>query len=72
MYTGPWALFDDVDTCILGLGPYLMMWIRPRRDKRLERPQTGKSCTERVEEYSSRRLSFSDRMNIGQASTCAT
>ena len=58
--------------CILGLGPYSVMWICSRRDKRLERPQNGESRTERVEECSPRRLSFSDRMNIGQASTWVT
>ena len=58
--------------CILGLEPYLIMCIRPRRSKRLDRPQNGRSRTERVEEYSPRRLSFSDRMNVGQASTWAT
>ena len=58
--------------CILGLRPYLMMWIHPRRSKRLDRLQNRGSRTERVEEYSSRRLSFSNRMNVGQASTWAT
>ena len=58
--------------CILGLEPYLIMWIRSRRSKRLDRPQNGRSHTERAEEYNPRRLSFSDRMNVGQASTWAT
>ena len=58
--------------CILGLGSYLMMWIRLRKSKRLEWPQNGGSHTERVEEYSPMTLSFSDRMNIGQANTWAT
>ena len=58
--------------CILGLEPYLMMWIRPRMSKWLERPQKGGSRTKRVEDYSLRRLSFSDRMNIGQVSIEAT
>ena len=34
--------------------------------------QNEGSRKERVEEYYPRRLSFSDRMNIGQASTWAT
>ena len=33
--------------CILGLKPYLIMWIRPRRSKRLDRPQNGGSHTEK-------------------------
>ena len=33
--------------CILGLKPYLIMWIRPRRSKRLNRPQNGGSHTEK-------------------------
>ena len=32
---------------ILGLGPYLMMWICPRRSKWLERLHNGGSCKER-------------------------
>ena len=55
LYTGPWALFDDVDTSEEG------QMIREALDWRI--------MYERVEEYSPRRLSFSDRMNIGQAST---
>ena len=58
--------------CILDLEPYLIMWIHPRRSKRLDRLPNRGSRTERVEEYSSRRLSFSNRMNVGQASTWAT
>ena len=58
--------------CILDLGPYLMMWIRPRKSKLLEMPQNGGSRKKRVEGYSPRRLSFLDRMNIGQASTWPT
>ena len=34
---------------ILDLGPYLVMWIRPRRSKWLERPQNGGSRKGRVE-----------------------
>ena len=33
--------------CILGLKPYLIMWIRSRRSKRLDRPQNGGSHTEK-------------------------
>ena len=44
-----------------------MVWIRPRRNKWLERPQNGGSRKEKVEEYNPRRLSFLDRMNIDQA-----
>ena len=58
--------------CILGLGSYLIMWIRPKRSKRLERLQNRGSHKEMVEEYSPRRLAFSDRMNIRQASTWTT
>ena len=58
--------------CTLGLGPYLMIWICPKRSKWLKKLQDGGSRTERVEEYSPRRLSFSDRINIDQASTWAT
>ena len=57
---------------ILGLKPYLIMWIRPRRSKQVNRPQNGGSHTEKVEECSPRRLSFSDRVNVGQASIWAT
>ena len=55
--------------CILGLKRYLIMWICSRRSKRLDRPQNGGSRMEKVEEYSPRRLSFSDGVNVGQAST---
>ena len=55
--------------CILGLGPYLMIWIYLRWSKWLEMPQNRESRKENVEEYSPRRLSFSDRMNVSQAST---
>ena len=58
--------------CILGLNSYLIMWIHPRRSKRLDRPQNGGSRTKRVEEYSPRRLSFSDRVNVDQVSTLVT
>ena len=58
--------------CILGLKPYLIMWIRLRRSKRLDKPQNEGSHTKKVEEYNPRRLSFSNRMNVGQASTWAT
>ena len=58
--------------CILGLGPYLMIWMRPRRSKWLKRFQNGGSRTKRVGEYCLRRLSFSDRVNINQASTWMT
>ena len=34
--------------CILGLEPYLIMWMRPRRSKRLENPQNGESYKERM------------------------
>ena len=34
---------------ILGLGSYLVMWIRPRRSKWLEMPHNGGSCKGRVE-----------------------
>ena len=34
---------------ILGLGPYLVMWIRPRRSNWLERPQNGGSRNGRLE-----------------------
>ena len=57
---------------ILGLKPYLVIWISPRRSKRSNRPQNGGSHTGKVEEYNSRRLSFSDKGNVGQASTWAT
>ena len=33
--------------CILGLKPYLIMWIRLRRSKRLDRPQNGGSHTKK-------------------------
>ena len=56
---------------ILGLKPYLVTWIRPRRNKRLDRLQNRVSHTEKVEEGSLRRLSFSNRVNVGQASSWA-
>ena len=34
-------------TCTLGLRPYLIMWIRPRRNKRVDRPWNGGSHTEK-------------------------
>ena len=58
--------------CILSLKPYLIMWIHPRRSKRLDRPRNGGSHTEKMEEYSPRRLSFLNGVNVGQASTWAT
>ena len=33
--------------CILGFKPYLIMWIRPRRSKQLDRPQNGESHIEK-------------------------
>ena len=33
--------------CILGLKPYLIMWIRPKRSKRLDRLQNGGSHIEK-------------------------
>ena len=33
--------------CILGLKPYLIMWIHPRRSKQLDRSQNGGSRTEK-------------------------
>ena len=56
---------------ILGLKPYLVTWILPRRNKRLDRLQNRVSHTEKVEEGSLRRLSFSNRVNVGQASSWA-
>ena len=58
--------------CILDLKPYLIMWIYPRRSKRLDRSLNGGSHTEKMEEYSPRRLSFLNGVNAGQASTWAT
>ena len=57
---------------ILGLKPYLIIWIRPRRSKRSNGFQNGGSHTGKVEECSPRRLSFLDRGNVGPASTWAT
>ena len=57
---------------ILGLKPYLVIYIRPRRSKRSNRPQNGGSHTGKVEEYNPRRLSFSDRGNVDLASTWET
>ena len=57
---------------ILGFNPYLIIWIRPRRSKLSNRLQNGGSHTGKVEECSPRRLSFSDRGNVGLASTWAT
>ena len=34
-------------TCTLGLMPYLIMWIRPRRSKRVDRTWNGGSHTEK-------------------------
>ena len=39
--------------CILGLKPYLIMWICSRRSKRLDRPQNGGSHTEKGRRVSS-------------------
>ena len=35
--------------CILGLEPYLIMWMCPRRNQRLKNPLDGKSRKERME-----------------------
>ena len=61
-----------VQIYILGLKPYLIIWIRPRRSKRSNRPQNGGSHTGKIEECSLRRLSFLDRGNVGPTSTWAT
>ena len=58
--------------CMLGLEPYLLIWIHPRRSKWLENPQDEESRKERMEGWSLRRLSFLDWTNTGQASTQAT
>ena len=34
-------------TCTLGFRPHLIMWIRPRRSKRVDRPWNGGSHTEK-------------------------
>ena len=34
-------------TCTLGLMPYLIMWIRPRRSKRVDRTWNGGSHTKK-------------------------
>ena len=57
---------------VLGLKPYLVIWIRSRRSKRSNRPQNEGLHTRKVEEYSPRRLSFSDRVNVDQVSTLVT
>ena len=57
---------------VLGLKPYLVIWIRPRKSKRSNWPQNEGLHTRKVEEYSPRRLSFSDMGNVGPASTWTT
>ena len=57
---------------VLGLKPYLVIWIRSMRNKRSNRPQNEGLHTRKVEEYSPRRLSLSDMGNVGPASTWAT
>ena len=57
---------------VLGLKPYLVIWIRSRRSKRSNRPQNEGLHMRRVEEYCLRRLSLSDIGNVGPASTWAT
>ena len=54
--------------CTLGLKPYLLMWIYPRRSKWLKKSQDRYSRKERVEGWSPRRLPSSDRTNISQSS----
>ena len=54
---------------VLSLKPYLVIWIRPRRSKRTNRPQNEGLHMRKVEEYSPRRLSLSDMGNVGRAST---
>ena len=61
----------SAQTCILGPKPYLIMWIRLRRSKRLDRPRNRGLHIEKVGEYSPRRLSFLDGVNVGQASSWA-
>ena len=57
---------------VLGLKPYLVIWIRSRRSKRSNRPQNEGLHMRKVEKYSPRRLSLLDMGNIGLASTWAT
>ena len=57
---------------VLGLKPYLVIWIHSMRSKRSNRPQNEGLHTRKVEEYSPRRLSLSDMGNVGPASTWAT
>ena len=57
---------------VLGLKPYLVIWMRPRRSKRSNRPQNEGLHMRKVEEYIPRRLSLSDMGNVGPASTWAT
>ena len=62
-------------TFILGLKPYLLMGMCPRRSKWLERPQSEWPCKERVEGISPRGSSSSDLTNVNQVGirlTCVT
>ena len=54
-------------TLILGLKPHLLTRMRPKRRKCLERPHSGWTCREMVEDNGSRGLSSSDLMNVSQA-----
>ena len=57
---------------VLGLKPYLVIWMRSRRSKRSNRPQNEGLYMRKVEEYSLRRLSLSDMGNVSPVSTWAT
>ena len=57
---------------VLGLKPYLVILMHPRRIKRSNRPQNEGLHTRKVEEYSPMRLALSDMGNVGPTSTWAT
>ena len=59
-------------TLILGLKPYLLIRVRPRRSKCLEKPHRGEPRREMFESTGPRGLSSLDLMNISQVSFCLT
>ena len=48
-----------------GLRSYLIMWIRPRRNRRVDRPWNGGSHIEKGGKVQSEKVIHSDKMNVG-------
>ena len=57
---------EKAQICVLGPKPYLLMWIRPRRNKWLGEAQSVESHKEKMKGYSPRSLYSLDTKNISQ------